>query len=128
MPAPFEGSAADRSLLRLESYPGRRRCLGQGVPLVINRGAEPHTFVKADKAFPSLQQRSSRRTEQVNKSSTQIRRLLTSAVAALLLSGFASLKDHTEVIREVRPADQSARELQDSIDPIPSRLDSTTQQ
>ena len=33
----------------------------------------------------------------MNKSSTQIRRLLISAFAALLFSGFASLKDQAEV-------------------------------
>ncbi len=55
----------------------------------------------------------------MNQSSTQIRRLLTSAVAALLLSGFASLKDHTVVIREGRPADQTEHELPGSIGPNP---------
>ena len=70
-------------------------------------------------AFWWLQQRPPRRTERVNQSSTQVRRLLVSGVVALLLSGFASLKDHAEAIRELRPADQSAHELQDSIDPSP---------
>ena len=42
----------------------------------------------------------------MNKSSTQIRRLLISAFAALLFSGFASLKDQAEVMREVRPGNQ----------------------
>ncbi len=72
-----------------------------------------------------MQERSSRTTEPVNKSSTQIRRLLISGVAALLLSSFASLKDHTEVIREGRPADQPAYDLPGSIGPIPTRTDST---
>lgn len=70
-------------------------------------------------AFWSLQERSSRRTERVSQPGTQIRRLLISAVAALLLSGFASLKDHAEVIREGRPTDQTEHELPGSISPNP---------
>ncbi len=58
----------------------------------------------------------------MNKSSTQIRRLLISAFAALLFSGFASLKDQAEVIREVRPGNQPAYELRDSIDPNELRV------
>lgn len=70
-------------------------------------------------AFWSLQQRPPKRTERVNKPSTQIRRLLISGVVALLLSGFASLKNHAEVIREGRPADQTEHELPGSIGPNP---------
>ena len=67
----------------------------------------------------AAQQRYSRTTEPVNKPSTQVRRLLASAVAALLRSALTSLKDHAQVVREVRSADQPAYEPAGPVGPNP---------